>query len=106
MFDSNEINEYLTAYPNPTSPFTYKNIATLHHDYENSVPEAIEYMRAMSKLSDECMADNEDYRLYCRENEERRFHSPTPSLSTPHEHLELNPQSPQLCQPTHSVLTN
>ena len=72
MFDSNKVDEYLTAYPNPTSPFAYDDIATLHCNHENGVPEAIKYMRAMNKLSDKCMADNEDYQLYCRENEERR----------------------------------
>ena len=81
-----ELNKsnHLTAYPNPTSPFTYNDINTLYHDYENGILEAIKYMRAMNELSDKYMADDKDYQLNCRENEERRYHSSTPSLSTPH----------------------
>ena len=80
---NNELNgsDYLTDYPSPTSPFVYDNIDKLHRDYEDNIPEAIEYMRAMNQLSDECMADDEDYQSYCREMEERRYH--TPSLSPP-----------------------
>ena len=63
---NNEPNEFdhLTAYPNPNSPFTYNDIDTLCHDYENGIPEVIKYMRAMNELSDECMADDKDYQLY------------------------------------------
>ena len=90
---NDELNEsdHLTAYPNPTSPFTYDDIDTLHCDYENGVLEAIESMRAINELS-----DDKDYQLYCSENEERRCHSPTPSLSTPHvnQGAPQNPQAP------------
>ena len=79
---NDELNgsDYLTAYPSP-SPFIYDDINKLHRDYEDNIPEAIEYIRTMNQQSDECMVDDEDYQSYCQEMEERRYY--TPSLSPP-----------------------
>ena len=86
---------YTDKYPmEEEEPFIYDDIDTLHCDYEDGILEAIEYMRAMNQVSDECMADDEDYQSYCQEIEERRCHSPTPPLSTPHVKHGA-PQTPQ-----------
>ena len=50
---------------NHQEPFTYDDMDAFHYDYKNGILEAIKYMRALNQLSDECMADDEDYQSYC-----------------------------------------
>lgn len=60
-----------------TSPIVYHDLDILRRDYEDGVPDAIAYMQEMEQLTDEYLADDEEYQAYHREHADACNTSPS-----------------------------